>query len=346
MYVYQVSSNRATFAEAETNCLPHSSWPHRSQLFFSTQPRDLDYILSLVDDAYTGESFWVGIDDRDDDAQWITSLNRPYPKNSTFFSDGDAGSKPCGYVKSGSAGFVTSSDCSLKHYYVCETQQLDQAPDYPCPRDYVPYKDECFMPNPQRKTYDSAQIYCATRGGIVLPIRDKGTFEFIKAWGPRAIRNDVWMGLRKKNYTRLYDANSDPPLHQIITDELTYSDGQGFNIDNDYKLEAKILRGECFSLKSSENMELRDYKCNREIGFICQWTKINCPNETEYEYSYLGQISSGRNCYGVGGEASFMDGTCNSENDLLRERWTPKDPNEIDLYRRSYGYETLSNYIT
>ena len=34
---------------------------------------------------------------------------------------------------------------------------------------------------------------------------------------------------------------------------------------------------------------------------------------------------------------TFEDGTCNSDHDLLRERWTPNGPYQIDLYRRAYG---------
>ena len=331
----QISPNKVTFAEAEANCLPPSTWPHRSQLFFSEDHNDLDYISSLVDDDHSGESFWVGIDNRHG-GWWKTSLNQKYTKVSAFFEPNLA-PKPCGYVRSGSGGFVSSHDCNLKHHYVCETKQLLEAPDYPCPKEYIPYKDKCLMPSPQRKTFDSARVFCATRGGIILPIKDKGTFEFIKAWGPQTVRNDVWMGLRQKNVNRTYDKTTAPYLLEKTTDELTYSDGETFDIDNDYKLEAKILRGECFALKSSAEMELRDEKCSREIGFICQWVDVKCPNENKYEYSHLGQISSGRDCHGVGELATFEDGTCNSEKDLLRKRWTPKDPFEVDLFRRKYG---------
>ena len=317
--------------------MPPFSWPHRSQLFFSEDPHDRNYVLSLVDDAYPGESFWIGIDDRNGNGNWTTSLNKVYPKLSTLFVDGDAGSKSCGYVMSSSSGFISSGDCILTKYFVCETQQLNKAPDYPCPNEYIPYKDKCLMPSAQRKTYDSPQIFCASRGGVILPIRDKATFEFIKAWSPRSVRNDVWLGLRKKNYTRVYVEGASPPLQEIITDELTYSDGGSFDIDTDYTLETTIFRGECFALKSSENMELRDQRCNREIGFICQWTEVSCPVEADYTYSHLGQISSGRDCHGVGEIAFFAEGTCNSENDLLRRRWTPKGRFEIDLYRRLYG---------
>ena len=227
---------------------------------------------------------------------------------------------------------------------MCETQQLNQPPDYPCPSDYIPYKDLCLMPNPQRKTFDQAQVYCATRGGIILPVKDRGTFDFIKAWAPQSVRNDVYMGMRKKNVTRSYHKDgivingATKYLVETITDELVYSDGEEFDINSDYKLEAPILRGECFALKSSEDMELRDYKCNREIGFICQWIDVECPSTTSQQrYSHLGQISSGRQCYGVGESDTFEDGTCNSDNDLLRERWTPNGPNQIDMYRREYG---------
>ena len=30
------------------------------------------------------------------------------------------------------------------------------------------------------------QKKCAEKGGVILPIKDKGLFEFIRAWGPRA----------------------------------------------------------------------------------------------------------------------------------------------------------------
>ena len=205
-------------------------------MFFSTSRLDLEYVSSLVGDLSHGESYWIGIDDRDKNGTWTTSLGVKHSKLSPFFVGGDAGTNPCGYVKSNSGGFASSTDCNIKHLYVCETQQLGEAPDYPCPDRYIPYKDKCLMPNPQRKTFESAQIFCASRGGIILPIRDEGTLEFVQAWGPRSVRNDVWVGLRKKKYTRLYDPSLEKPLQETITEGLTYSDGEGFDVDNDYKI--------------------------------------------------------------------------------------------------------------
>ena len=331
-----------TFSEAEVKCLPESSWPHRSQLFFSDSPFELDYVSSLINEKYAGEAYWIGIDDRDKNGTWTTSLNKMYPKDSSFFLGGDAGSDACAKVESESSGFAKSADCSEQHYYICETQQLGQVPDYPCPKDYVPYKDECLMPNPRAETYDNAVLSCATKGGIVLPIRDKGIFAFARSFGKIKVRNDVWVGMRKKKVLRSYDPTKSRPLIEEITDDLTYSDGENFDIENGYKtfFETKsILRGECFGLKSSEEHQLRDYKCKKEAGFICQWQKIQCPNEAGYNYFMLGHVSEGRSCYGSTTGKSvepFMNGTCNSDNDLLRKRWTPKNANAIDLYRRTH----------
>ena len=292
----------------------------------------------MVEDAYPGESYWVGIDDRDGDEVWTTSLNQNYSKSDPIFGNNYDASKPCGLLHSGSNGLITLSNCKSKNRYVCETEKLDKPPTYPCPNEYIPYKDKCMMPNPKRNSYDAAENFCATKGGVILPIKDKGTLELIRSWGLRAVRNDVWVGLRKQRYTRTYDENLLPPLQEILTDELTYADGEPFDISSSFKLEAKILRGECFALKSSEEMELRDYKCGREIGFFCEWIRPVCPeSENIYNFSHLGQLSSGRDCFGVGEASSFEQGTCNSQNDLLRSRWTPNNRYKIDLYRRAYG---------
>ena len=318
--------------------MPSLSQGHRSQIFFSEYHHDLDYVFSLIVDAYPGQSYWLGIDDRDNDGEWITSTNRNYSTSSKFFVNENAGDNNCGYVGDDPSGLASSSDCTFKRYYVCETKTLEHAPDYPCPKNFIPYKATCLMPSPQRKSYDSAKQYCATKGSIIAPIKEKGRFEFFKAWTPRAVRNDVWVGLRKKGVIHSYDETLIPPLQKVINDELTYSDGISFDLLVNYQMEAKILRGECFALKSSENMELRDFKCNKEIGFVCEWIKPTCPEtEQDYQFSHLGPSSSGRECFGIGKEATFHEGTCNSHNDLLRRRWTPKGHHEIDLYRRAYG---------
>ena len=329
---------QSTFAEAEVNCLPPSTWPHPSQLFFSGSKNDLEYVLSLVQDVYPEESYWTGIDDRNGDEEWITSLSHNYSQASNIFNNVNSREGSCGFVEPGYNGAISMGDCTYKKHYVCETDQLNKAPSYPCPTNYIPYKNMCLMPNPQRETYENAQVFCANRGGIVLPIRDRAQLEFIKAWGPRSIRNDIWVGLRKKRHMTTYDENLTPPLQEEISDELTYSNGELFDVLTDYKMEATILRGECFALRLSENMELRDMKCNRAIGFVCEWIRPICPEaDSQQPYLHFGKLSYGRDCFGVGNPGSFEDATCNSPNDLLRVRWNPRTRHEIDLYRRVYG---------
>ena len=142
--------NQKTFAEAEADCLPKTKavadTSHRSQLFFSDNLFELDYVSSLLE----GDSYWLGIDDRDKNGTWITSLNVEYSDPSAFFVTGDARSLPCAEVRVNGGGFASSAECSTKHRVVCETKPLSDPPDYPCPKDYIPYKDKCFMPNPQK----------------------------------------------------------------------------------------------------------------------------------------------------------------------------------------------------
>ena len=62
------------------------------------------------------------------------------------------------------------------------------------------------------------------------------------------------------------------PLLEILSDELSYTDGTKFDVQNSESyLGANALRGPCFALASNEGLEVRDYKCTREAGFICIW---------------------------------------------------------------------------
>ena len=104
---------------------PPFSWPRRSHLYFSENSPDRDYLLSLVDDACPGEYFSFGIDDRNGNENWTTSLKQNYPQLSALIVDGDSGSISYGYIMSMPCGFITSGDCILTKYFICKTQQLN-----------------------------------------------------------------------------------------------------------------------------------------------------------------------------------------------------------------------------
>ena len=148
------------------------------------------------------------------------------------------------------------------------------------------------------------QVACARDGGIVLPIKDPGLLDFVQSWGPRSgkmvfyillsywlhihftddictvfiificliVRNSIWIGLRKKHVNLTYVDDDEDPLLEVSSDDLSYTDGTKFDLENiESKLGAGLLRGPCFALAANEELSLRDYKCTRESGFICQW---------------------------------------------------------------------------
>ena len=86
------------------------------------------------------------------------------------------------------------------------------------------------------------------------------------------VRNSIWIGLRKKQVNLTYVDDEEDPLLEISSDDLSYTDGSKFDLENtESKLGAGLLRGPCFALAANEELSLRDYKCTRESGFICQW---------------------------------------------------------------------------
>ena len=86
------------------------------------------------------------------------------------------------------------------------------------------------------------------------------------------VRNSIWIGLRKKLVNLTYVDDEEDPLLEISSDDLSYTDGTKFDLENtESKLGAGLLRGPCFALAANEELSLRDYKCSRESGFICQW---------------------------------------------------------------------------
>ena len=90
------------------------------------------------------------------------------------------------------------------------------------------------------------------------------------------VRNSIWIGLRKKHVNLTYVDDDEDPLLEISTDDLSYTDGTKFDLENtESKLGAGLLRGPCFALAANEQLSLRDYKCTRESGFICQWKGNN-----------------------------------------------------------------------
>ena len=75
--------------------------------------------------------------------------------------------------------------------------------------------------------------------------------------------------------------------------------------------------------------------CTKEKGSFCLWQAYPCPPE----YDYVGQLSDGRTCHGTPatGADTFDDNYCEDpDSDLLRTKWMPKTPFQLDLFRRKF----------
>ena len=55
-------------------------------------------------------------------------------------------------------------------------------------------------------------------------------------------------------------------------------------------------------------------------------------------YEYVPHLSDGRSCHGIieDGEGDFETSTCDSGNDILRKKYTPMNPLQIDRFRRHF----------
>ena len=62
----------ASFGTAESECLiSWPDWTHQGHLFFSTSRQVLERVSSLVVEKMSRDSYWLGIDDRDKDGEWV-----------------------------------------------------------------------------------------------------------------------------------------------------------------------------------------------------------------------------------------------------------------------------------
>ena len=150
------------------------------------------------------------------------------------------------------------------------------------------------------------------------------------------MQNDIWVGLRKQKHLQILDP--DPalyqPLQEDFIEEFEYSDGSPFNMETNYKLGAKSLKGECLSLKASAEYELREGSCTKEKSFVCLWKAPECPEN----YHYVGQITDGRTCHAVldSKSSDFDSAICEENSDILRTRFTPSTPTMIDAFRKFF----------
>ena len=99
---------------------------------------------------------------------------------------------------------------------------------------------------------------CAAKGSIVHPIKNKNVHDFLAALVPATIGFDIWIGLRNQKHIEIYDPDPElyHPLQETKIVQMTYSDHEMFDGENDYLYgERKLEGGDCFFLKQQSKFK-------------------------------------------------------------------------------------------
>lgn len=190
------------------------------------------------------------------------------------------------------------------------------------------------MPNRVGLIYEDATKECAKRGSIILPIKDKDWHNFIITWAGAIIGSDFWLGLRKFRWYQYFDGSDaiPRPLVEDITVDLTYSDGSPFDPETQYAYGRRKFDSNCYYFKQSAEYDIIGTQCIKEKASVCLWLAHPCPDG----YSYIGQLSDGRTCHGTPAVDAFYEATCDTGEDLLRNRWIPETTSLLDRFRYAY----------
>lgn len=142
--------------------------------------------------------------------------------------------------------------CDEKKYFFCQTPKIYELS---CPKYYFPYKGKCLYKSEFSGTLWENKEICALHGGIVLPIKTKGQFEFIKSHAKASLAGNIYLGMN----------NTDGKMMQTDKTEYT-SASYDFNGDS-----VKFGRLQCVYLKKGIGYLPREDVCEKNYESYCQW---------------------------------------------------------------------------
>ena len=140
------------------------------------------------------------------------------------------------------------------------TRTLREPHIQPCPDHFIAYKSQCFYHSSSKGDYDAGELNCAVRGSRMVAIKDRGTYQFIRAWSMKNKFGDVFLGF---NFTT--DDTEAP---------VKYSDGTAFNKSMDFAFDEdseKFGNKDCAYLKKGVSFKPRDCDCTQLMEQLCQW---------------------------------------------------------------------------
>ena len=147
---------------------------------------------------------------------------------------------------------VLNADCEEVKHFFCEVPKFEERI---CPREYFPYKGKCLHENKVQGTLWENKKSCAVKGGIVMPIKTKGAFEFIKEHAYSVKAGNIYLGMNNTHGK------------MIQTDRTEYTTSS-YDFDGNNNKFGKL---QCVYLKKGIKYLPRETTCDGVMESYCQW---------------------------------------------------------------------------
>jgi hypothetical protein len=134
-----------------------------------------------------------------------------------------------------------------------------------CPAKFIAYKGACYYHGTVPGDYDHGEFQCAKVGARMIALKERATYQFIRAWASANRFGDFYLGL---NFT----LNATDPNMTTIA----YSDGTPYNKSAQYAFDdqsVKFGNKECSYLKKGVAYKPRDTLCSVPRQQVCQWNR-------------------------------------------------------------------------
>ena len=143
---------------------------------------------------------------------------------------------------------------------MCMTKSLEENHEDLCPKNFYRYKDNCYYHSIDKGDYNASEQICAKKASRVVTIKDRATFQYIRALAWDEKLGNFYLGL---NFS-----TGDP------SSPIKYSDGTTYNKSSDYAFDdnaEKFGFKECSYLKGGVKYKPRDTECDVEMAPLCIW---------------------------------------------------------------------------
>ena len=167
---------------------------------------------------------------------------------------------------------LSNDDCDLEKPYICMQPNLKTREQKLCPTKFVAYKGSCYYHGSKAGDYDHGEEACGKVGAKVIAIKERATYQFIRAWAALNKFGDFYLGLNFTHNSIYYHHNeTDPNVTAVI-----YSDGSSFDKSVNYAFDdqsEKFGNKECAYLKKGVAYKPRDTLCSVAMDQVCEWRR-------------------------------------------------------------------------